>query len=127
MSFDWSEYHQLARALADPGVILRATDTARQRAAVSRAYYAAFCMTRNYLRAKDGGSYSDSDAHRRVRTMLAQYGASAVRAADLLRKAQKERTCADYDDVYNASANLPNVLDWTQQVLALLKAMSEDS
>ncbi len=49
MSFDWSEYLKLAQELAGPST-LHATPEARQRAAIRRAYYAAFCKCRNYLR-----------------------------------------------------------------------------
>ena len=51
MKFDWSGYFDLAGELAtvntsDSAKIVEA----KLRAAISRAYYAAFCLARNYLR-----------------------------------------------------------------------------
>ena len=44
MKFDWSEYFNLAKELAET------SKEAELRSAVSRAYYSAFCLARNYLR-----------------------------------------------------------------------------
>lgn len=44
MNFDWEEYFNLAKELAGT------TEEAKLRSAVSRAYYSAFCLARNYLR-----------------------------------------------------------------------------
>ena len=44
MSFDWSEYLDLARELALQGSAPSLSE-ARVRAAISRAYYAAFCSS----------------------------------------------------------------------------------
>lgn len=49
MSFDWSKYLEFARkqiCIDDNGNII---DEAACRTAISRAYYAAFCLSRNYL------------------------------------------------------------------------------
>jgi hypothetical protein len=53
MNFDWLEYLNFAKNCCDlnSGVI----DEAACRASISRAYYAAFCLSRNYLR--DHGDY----------------------------------------------------------------------
>ncbi|MEG4858309.1 HEPN domain-containing protein [Microcoleus sp. K1-B6] len=44
MKFDWSAYFNLAKELAET------SEEAELRSAVSRAYYSAFCLARNYLR-----------------------------------------------------------------------------
>ena len=44
MKFDWSEYFNLAKELAET------SEEAKLRSAVSRSYYSAFCLARNYLR-----------------------------------------------------------------------------
>ncbi|MEG4171823.1 MULTISPECIES: hypothetical protein [unclassified Microcoleus] len=44
MKFDWEEYFNLAKELAET------TEEAKLRSAVSRAYYSVFCLARNYLR-----------------------------------------------------------------------------
>jgi len=53
MSFDWSEYFNLAQELVGQ-TATPAGQEARQRSALSRAYYAAFCQARNHLRDKEG-------------------------------------------------------------------------
>ena len=53
MSFDWSEYLTLAQELTSASTSSPIQE-AHLRAAVSRAYYAAFCKARNYLHNKDG-------------------------------------------------------------------------
>ncbi len=48
MSFDWSQYFNLAKELGgEPGI--PATEEARLRSAISRAYYAVFIQARNYM------------------------------------------------------------------------------
>ena len=49
MSFDWSNYLDLARELQRQGAI-HSSKEAELRSSISRAYYAAFCKARNYLR-----------------------------------------------------------------------------
>lgn len=49
MPFDWTEYLRLARSLnGDDEAVCG--EEGRHRSAVSRAYYAAFCVARNYAR-----------------------------------------------------------------------------
>jgi uncharacterized protein (UPF0332 family) len=51
--FDWSQYLALADGLSrQPEAV--GPEEASYRAAVSRAYYAAFCAARNYARDRDG-------------------------------------------------------------------------
>ena len=53
MSFDWIEYLNLARKLSGKPLQSVAPE-AEERAAISRAYYAAFCKARNHLRNNEG-------------------------------------------------------------------------
>ena len=53
MSFDWSEYLNLANELANQATV-PANQEAKLRTAISRSYYAAFINARNYLRDKEG-------------------------------------------------------------------------
>jgi hypothetical protein len=48
MNFDWSQYLTLAQELA--GYSVTAHTEAKLRSSVSRAYYAAFCKARDYVR-----------------------------------------------------------------------------
>lgn len=54
MSFDWSQYRDLAQELVGQ-TKSASSGEAKQRAAISRAYYAAFCKARNFLRDKEKG------------------------------------------------------------------------
>jgi len=64
MTFDWSEYLKLAQELAGQ-TVSPANEEAKLRSSVSRAYYAAFCKARNYLRDIEGCSIpSTPEAHR---------------------------------------------------------------
>lgn len=49
MSFDWSGYLDVAKELASVA-LTSANKEAKLRSAISRAYYAAFILARNYLR-----------------------------------------------------------------------------
>ena len=97
MSFDWSEYLNLAQELAGQ-TVSPAGQEARLRAAVSRAYYAVFCKSRNYLR-DEGRQVPSRDVHRYVRDEF-------KRSADRLRKQigydldrlRSDRNKADYND-----------------------------
>lgn len=66
MTFDWSEYLNLAKELA--GIATTpANQEAKLRDAISRAYYAAFILARNHLRDREGLSIpATGDAHRYV-------------------------------------------------------------
>jgi uncharacterized protein (UPF0332 family) len=99
MSFDWSEYLNLAQELAGQAVS-PASQEARLRASISRAYYAAFCKSRNYLRDKEGRRVpSGVRAHRFVQDEF-------KRSSDRVRKQigydldrlRSDRNKADYDD-----------------------------
>ncbi len=52
MSFDWNEYLKLAQELIGKSST-PCNQEARCRSAISRAYYAAFCNARNFLRDVD--------------------------------------------------------------------------
>lgn len=51
MTFNWSEYLDLARELTGKDTT-PASQSAKLRSAISRSYYAAFIQARNFLRAK---------------------------------------------------------------------------
>lgn len=99
MSFDWSEYLNLALELAGQAAS-PAGQEARLRTAISRAYYGAFCKGRNHLRDKDGRRIpSGGQVHQYVRDEF-------KKSTDKLRKQighnldrlRSDRNKADYDD-----------------------------
>lgn len=98
MSFDWSEYLKLAQELAgQPGN--PASQEARLRAAVSRAYYAVFCMGRNYLREQEGRQVPSRDVHRYVRDAFKKSPDRLHKQIGYdLDRLRSDRNKADYDD-----------------------------
>lgn len=106
MSFDWSEYFDLAQELIGLSEVSSGQE-ARSRTAISRAYYAAFCMSRNHLRDNDNKPVpKGARAHKYVKAEFKsstdQVRQNIGRNLDRLRI---ERNKADYDDVVQALTN----------------------
>ena len=99
MSFDWSQYLNLAKELAGQATI-PAEQEARLRDAISRSYYAAFILARNYLRDKQGHSLpKTSDIHRYVwQEFDINLDSRYQLIADNLAVLRRYRNQADYDD-----------------------------
>ncbi len=99
MSFDWSEYLKLAQDLTGQAVG-SASQEAKQRAAISRAYYAAFCKGRNYLRDVDKLLVpSGGRAHQYVREQFKKNtDRFRKRIGYNLDRLRSDRNKADYDD-----------------------------
>jgi len=100
MSFNWSEYLNIARELAGQAMA-SSSDEAKKRSAISRAYYAAFCSARNHLRDKDHDQNIPvgGDVHGYVRRTF-KTSKDRVRreiGEDLARLVAK-RNLADYED-----------------------------
>lgn len=101
MAFDWREYLNLARFLQGQGGISFSQESAF-RAAVSRAYYAAFC----YARDRHGFSPKGiSEDHQRVRNHFR--GRGMVEISRKLEELRQRRNSCDYDDVVS---NVPHLL-----------------
>jgi uncharacterized protein (UPF0332 family) len=99
MMFDWSDYLDLAKELAGR-MASHATEEAKLRSSVSRAYYAAFCKARNYLRDIEGRSIpSTGDAHVFVRDEF-RHSADRLRRkiGNNLNRLRIDRNKVDYDD-----------------------------
>jgi uncharacterized protein (UPF0332 family) len=128
MSFDWLDYLRLAQFLTgvsknSPG------QEANFRAAVSRAYYAAFCKARNYLRDvdKDSQVTGTRDIHGYV---LDQFMKSPDkirgRIAINLERLRRYRNMADYDDTMTINqANVLKTLKQAEQVIADLDSLGD--
>jgi len=124
MSFNWSEYLNIARELAGQATVLSSTE-AKKRCAISRAYYAAFCSARNYLRDKDNDLNIPvgGDVHGYVRRQF-KTSKDKVRkeiGEDLARLVAK-RNLADYKDDITSLANLDSetyfALNCSQEVIS---------
>ena len=107
MTFDWAEYLALAQELAGQAGGAAGPE-ARLRSSVSRAYYAAFCNARNFLRDVKHVSIPRENVHSFVISLF-QRGAdnNEKKVGADLDRLRRARNQADYDD------SLPNV----QQVM----------
>lgn len=96
MSFDWREYLELARELAGMEVKSYSPE-ARYRSSVSRAYYAAFCWTRNYAEQNLGfHSNNIAEDHKSLREHLKRHQQANI--ASNLNQLRFFRNRCDYDD-----------------------------
>lgn len=104
MSFDWSDYLRLANELA-PRPINAATQEAKLRCAISRAYYANYCKARNHLRDDQGQVIPAHDAHRYViDTLLNSTERNRRDLGKDLNRLRIDRIKADYYDEFNGVA-----------------------
>ena len=99
MSFAWDDYLRVAEALVQQRATF-APEEACCRAAISRAYYAAYGAARNHARDGEGLVLAQTgDDHRRV---LGHYrratDAAHQEVGELLFRLRRHRTQADYAD-----------------------------
>lgn len=126
MSFDWSEYLTLAQELTGAS-ISSPIQEAHLRAAISRAYYAAFCKARNYLLNKDG--YSTPrwvNAHQDVIMKFERSGDIGRRkVGTLLRSLRALRNLVDYEEKFpgNQLGRTQGALSQAEQVIRLLQTI----
>lgn len=120
MSFDWRDFLAVANFLRNqsgPGV----PRDAALRSAVSRAYYAAFCHSRDYAKAKLGYvSPGTPEEHRDLRRFFAQNGFGKI--ANWLDKLRDWRNLCDYEDPpgKNFAALAENAVNEAARVIAAL-------
>ena len=110
MNFDWSDYLKLAKELV-PRPIDAATQEAKLRCAISRAYYANYCKARNHLRDKEGQIIPTRDAHRYVIDIF--LNSTERKRKDLgkdLNRLRVDRIKADYYDEFNGIASQTDVV-----------------
>lgn len=114
MSFDWSEYLDVAKELASVASS-SVNREAKLRSAISRAYYAALINARNHLRDREGLLIPNtSDAHRYVKDQF-QHSSDLVRQSlgEKLLRLRDFRRQADYVDTF------PGLVGITQTALKL--------
>ncbi|MCC5627774.1 HEPN domain-containing protein [Nostoc sphaeroides CHAB 2801] len=122
MSFDWSEYLKVAKELAGAATT-SANQEAKFRAAISRAYYAAFIEARNYLRDQQGHSIpTTGNAHKYVSD---QFDISPEPQRQLLAKELAKlrlyRNQADYVDKFPGLAGITLMaLNSSEEVILIL-------
>lgn len=97
MSFDWAEYCELADQMfrSDDGF---APEEARYRAAISRAYYSAVCLSRNRLIENGKLQGPVKNMHSVVPAVLKSGDKGAASIGNKLTQMKVSRSKADYDD-----------------------------
>lgn len=128
MKFDWSEYFNLAKDLAET------SEEAELRSAVSRAYYSAFCLARNYLR--DIQQYPrlwrnityDINAHKYVAEKFIYNQSKSQIMIEIgkdLNRLRKMRNKADYEDTRNLKREARTALMLAQNIISALSNLTE--
>ena len=140
MSFDWSQYLDVARELAEQAKTTPyPLQEAKLRASISRAYYAAFGKARNHLRydnrIKEPNPLVDSNGehiniHQYVKqTYMSRGEEDYVEIGLFLDRMIKNRNMADYDLNYAAVQNLSFTtqvtLKWARDALSILKRIQK--
>jgi len=98
MSFDWSQYLNLAQKLAGQEVTAPGRE-AELRCAISRAYYAVFCSAKNHLRDREHLSIPRARVHSYVIDQFKDSPDSArIQLGQDLDRLRWDRNKADYDD-----------------------------
>ena len=102
MSFDWANYLVLAKELA--AAAGSASDEAKLRSAISRAYYAAFCKAKTHcIDRRECSVPKTGNAH----TVVAEHFRRArvkvrKKIGEDLTRLRRDRNCADYEDVVHS-------------------------
>ena|SRR2546423_11209069 len=101
MSFDWSNYLDLARELKRQGAV-HSSREAESRSSISRAYYAAFCKARNYLRDRKHLTLSEgAEVHTEVqKEFLRSNDRRLKEVGENLNRLRTYRNRADYQDIF---------------------------
>ena len=136
MKFDWSEYLNLATELA---ALSSDSDDAeaKLRSAVSRAYYAVFCLSRNYLRdiEKDPRlsrkSSSDINEHQYVAEEFIFHKSKnkeMIKIGENLSRLRELRNKADYaDTIFNLQKDVKYALKLAQNIMSALNNLKQDT
>jgi len=126
IAFDWSEYLKLAQELAGQASS-SASNEARLRTAISRAYYASHCKARNYLRDVKGDTSipQSGGAHNYVITKFKNSSNRRCRKIGMdLDRMRKNRGIADYKDVvWGLSFMESSTLTLAQRVISTLSSI----
>ena len=98
MSFDWHHYLNIAQYIKENAHDFPDAESC-YRTTVSRAYYAAFCLARNYVRDSDGKIFYGDD-HQALQDYLKKniHNQARVRIGNRLRRLHQDRKKSDYHD-----------------------------
>jgi uncharacterized protein (UPF0332 family) len=130
MKFDWSEYFNLANQL-----VTVETNEAKQRSSISRAYYAAFCLARNYLRDYQGCTRLsrrdfDANVHQYVAEEFNKFDPKNKRMVEIgrdLERLRSFRNNADYEDtIFSLQKNTLMSLRLAQNIIDNINRLMKD-
>ncbi|NIT62022.1 MAG: hypothetical protein GWN00_39260 [Aliifodinibius sp.] len=97
MSFDWRHYFELAEYMQTNADSFPDAE-ACYRSVISRAYYAVYCLARNFVKNVDRQDFY-SDDHQKVQNYLLQHqDRMRKRVGNQLKTLRQHRNKADYDD-----------------------------
>ena len=105
MSFDWQQYLSLAEYM-NAHVNEFPDAEACYRSVISRAYYAAMCLCRNYVKVHDGKEFH-GDIHKALQNYLKENPHNKIRSriGNQLQRLHRNRIQADYyDDIHEQPA-----------------------
>jgi uncharacterized protein (UPF0332 family) len=129
MKFDWEEYFNLAKELAGT------TEEAKLRSAVSRAYYSAFCLARNYLRdieqdpTLSRNKTYDINVHKYVADEFIHHKSKSKTMREIgndLNRLRPRRNNADYEDtMFNLPTQATTALKLADNIIALLSKLPQ--
>ena len=134
MRFDWSEYLNLAQELAATNSDCSGNREAKLRSAISRAYYSAFCLARNYLRdiEKDPTLFRKNrniNEHQYVANEFINHrnkNKNMVKIGENLSRLRELRNKADYEDtMFNLPTQARTALKLADNIIALLSNLTE--
>lgn len=127
VKFSWPEYLDVANCLA--GNSCQTTYEARSRASISRAYYAAFCKARNYLRDVENdrrlqGNFPGNVHVYVIDSLANQRDRKLVKASTILQNLRNNRNKADYDDLLaGLHAKVRNALRDSQMIISIIDSL----
>lgn len=123
MSFNWSEYLSLAQELTSSSSTSPIQE-AHLRAAISRAYYAAFCKARNHLIYKQGYTIpGGANVHQLVVNEFKNSSdVTRKTVGNLLHHLRSIRNVADYEDTFwgNQLGKTKGALVEAERIIKLL-------
>lgn len=102
--FDWSDYYALAEYILE-NVGIHPNPEACYRTVTSRAYYAVYCMTRDYCQDEDGFESFSNDHQRLQNHLINHHDDCRKRIGNRLKQLHQNRKKADYDTVLSEPAN----------------------
>jgi hypothetical protein len=132
MSFNWENYLSLARILHNRCVCDHGTpdEEACFRAAISRSYYSAFCVARNFARDRDGVILNNSASdHWLIINHYKEFRGSNRRKKNkialILQRLRRSRGLADYEDrtPSKLEETTKEALKSEEEVISLLNSM----